>query len=626
MLTAPSRPRLLVPPAARAGAYRPPTPGPLVANLTGFNQLAGFPGDPRPPQFGGGWAADVRGTVDTAAGDLAPCAVFNGSSALGLGYGGGSPYNISGDIDFTLRFRFRHTSALTVGQDTNLLSCGKNDGDNLFQIQLICGSGPRTYIGMAARTDAGTLFNVTCYNYTGAGSETLDQGEWYSVVLRRLAATDTYHFTIVERPLFSAHANNFTVAGGLRAYDSTAGVGENLAVGGIYNHSTSAWVRPFTGELEGLYVWRGYYATDAEVATMGAGFDPLARFAAPALCLSKPQAHQTHQKTGTSATVELTGCLTGPAQSVTDIETNWKGAGWVARSATVDNTKRTFTCSFAIAQAAATPAGRQGDLGVRVSNAPSVAANVAGVGIGYVFAVGGQSNACGAYSAAQPYTPANGLTGGLYHPSYEIRSLADPTHNADSNWVDCSTESASVGSVWTRFAALWADRTGFPVMILAAARSGAVMGDNSLGTGQAGWAPTAALYRYSIFNLYDSLVRRINQLPGGAAVCLMMEGESDAGNGTTDTDFSTRLQAFAAALNTACGINTVISKLPSGLTGATAINSGIDLADTGSAAVQTGPDLTGTPYDASPHWTTTANAITIAAAWDARLAALGYAA
>lgn len=598
--------------------------GNLVTNLTAFLPLGGYPGKPRPPAAGAAWAADIRGTVDTAVGSIGPCAVFDGSSALGLPYGDDSSLNISGDVDLTVRFRFRFPTAPANAEFMTLFSARGLDGTNWFDWYLTTGSGgTRTYVELAGRTAANAAFTVTWYNYTGSGPITMSADTWYTVVLRYNATTDVWKADLLEIPEFGAHANNSTSAAGLRGYVGNS-LNTNLTCGGRYD-TPNGWTQAFTGRLEGLYVWRGYRATDEEVATMGDGFDPTGYYAAKRLVVSEPQARQVCQRDGSDeATVRFSAAVGGGTQTATDYQYSWNGTDWADATATVDNTDQLGTFTATLTPTAATPAGRQGPLRVRLKNAPGIGVEIPYIGIGDVFAVAGQSNACGAYSNAQPYSPSNSLVASYYHPSYQIRDMADPTHRAGDNWIDTSTESAAAGSVWPRFAALWADRTGFPVMVVSAARSGAVIGQNDTGNGYAGWAPDAGVYRYQFFSLYDSLVRRLDLLPGGAKACLMMEGESDASLAVSAANFATRLQAFADQLHTDCGVVTVISKLPTGLSGAGNVNTGIGTADTASAYVQTGPDLSDNPYDASPHWTTDGNATAIAAEWDARLAVLGY--
>jgi hypothetical protein len=570
-----------------------------------------------------GGAADVRGTVGTAVGSLGPCAVFDGTNALGLPYGDDSSLNLSGGVDLTVRFRFRYDAAPALG--TNQIIAGVNDlpGTDSFKLYLTTGSGPRTYIQMEARTAANSQFFVTWYNYTGSGTDTLSANTWYTCVLRRNNAGNVWKADLVEIPEFGAHANNSTTAAGIRSYVPDQ-YNDPLVVGGRYD-TMYGWTQAFAGRVEGLYVWRGYRATDEEVATMGAGFDPTGYYAAKRLVVSEPQARQVLQRDGSNqATLRVSAAVGGGTQTATDYQYSWNGTDWADAAATVDNTKQVGTFTATLTPTAATPAGRQGPLRVRLKNAPGIGVEIPSVGVGDVFAVAGQSNACGAYTNAQPYSPANSLVASYYHPSYQIRDMADPTHRAGDNWIDTSTESASAGSVWPRFAALWADRTGYPVMVVSAARSGAVIGQNDTGNGYAGWAPDAGVYRFQRFSLYLALKRRLLLLPGGAKACLMMEGESDASLAISAANFATRLQAFADQLHTDCGVVTVISKLPTGLSGAGNVNTGIGTADTASAYVQTGPDLSDNPYDASPHWTTDGNATAIAAEWDARLAVLGY--
>lgn len=589
--------------------------GNLVTNLTAFHPLGGYPGHPRPPAVGAAWGADIRGTVGTAVGSIGPCAVFDGTNALGLPYGDDSTLNISGDVDLTVRFRLQFPVAPANAAYMTLFSARGLDGTNWFDWYLTTGSGgTRTYVQLDGRTAANAQFNVTWYNYTGSGPITLSADTWYTVVLRYNATTDVWKADLLEIPEYGASASNSTSAAGLRGYVSNS-LNTNLTCGGRYD-TPNGWAQAFTGRIEGLYIWRGYRATDEEVATMGEGFDPTGYYTTKRLVVSKPQVAQVHQKDGDGlGTMVFSAALGGGTQSATDYQLSWNGQDWADASATVDNTKQIATFTATLTPAAATPAARQGTLLVRLKNAPAVGVSLADIGVGWVFGTGGQSNCCGAYTNPQAYSGPDGLEASYYHPSYQIRYMTDPTHRADDNWIDSSTESEAAGSVWPLFAALWSAETGWPTMTVSLGRSGAVIGANDTGNGYAGWAPDAGNYRFQMFSLYDSAVRRVQQLPGGIAALLFMEGESNAPLGTSAATYKTGVVTFAEAFELATGAKTLHSTLPTGLSGATAINTGVADAVTESASAVAGADNSGRPYDSGPHWTTDASAAVIAGNW-----------
>jgi len=601
----------------RGGAWSPP------ADLLGYNRLAGMAGRIRPALVGSP-AVNVRGTVATAEGRLGPCASFDGTNALSVGmYPSFDPARSGGD--WTLSVDFRMTALPSVGSATCLLAAWRSDIPvNQFRFMICAGTGPVYYpqIDFRIAGNADRMIRI----FPVASNVAVDT--WYTMALRYQSSDSSYTIdwdgqtSSVVRDI---NTGNATTTGAMY-YDAAVAQTNAVVLGGLWD-ANNGWTSTLTGRLENLR-FHSRRLSDGEITTLSAGEDPSSPSAATEILLSEPQAYQVHQRNGSNqATLRISGCLRGAAQTLTDVEFSWNGGAWTALSATVDNTARTFTGTATISPTAATPAGRQGTLQVRLANATGVTASVTYVGIGDVWAIWGQSNSTGAYTAPQPYSASNGLKGAFQRADGEILELDESANNSTGHghdyWAWGGTESAGEGSHWPRFAALWADRTGYPVMIVNCGIAGASI--NATSGGLQGWSPSASVGRARLLGGYASLRDRVLSLSGGVKAVIGHEGETDASAAMAAATYQGHLETLANQIATdLSAVKTVSALLPTGLSGAAAINTGIADAAGANANCLVGPDLAGVPYDASPHWTTDANAVTVAAAWDARLAVLGY--
>jgi hypothetical protein len=151
--------------------------------------------------------------------------------------------------------------------------------------------------------------------------------------------------------------------------------------------------------------------------------------AAPAggsLTISTPAAFEVHQRSGTTGTIQITGSVSG---STEDIEASWNGGAYVTIATAVP--PGTFSGSLT------GQAQGQGTLTVRKRVTIAESATVLNVGIGDVFAVGGDSISDGRGTNAQVYT--HGSLKAARFVSGAWSELIDTGPGAGSHWPILAT-------------------------------------------------------------------------------------------------------------------------------------------------------------------------------------------
>ena len=610
--------------SVRGGAGYNPT----ADSLTHYSRLGGY-GDRIRPARVGTPAVAVRGTPGTGVGRLGPCLSLDGSSAVAIGAGYQTGLNTPTFAgDWTLSLDFKLSALPSIGSQVTLLQLSRADtGVRQMEWVVYGGGGPYYYPQINFWLDASTIRSVRIY----PPSPNLTTGTWYTICLRYTAADSSY--TLDCNGQTSSVVRNYDTG----SPDTTGPIwthpqATNTVLVGSQWDASSGWQYGLNGLVESVRC-HSRRLTDTEVATASAGYDPFGADTGTVMVVADPQPYQIAAKSGGgTGSVRVTGYLRGAALTPTDIQWSWNGSAWADMSATIDATARTFTGTITLTPAGSNPSDRQGTLSLRCKNSTGVGATVAGVGVGYVFGVWGQSNATGAYTNPQPYIASNGLLGGVFDFSYVGRKLEESAslYNLHASggyaWVDGTSESYGPGSQWPRFAALWSDRTGWPVMIVPAAVAGSSIDAAASTIG--GWRPTLTTVgsRSRLFNNYDTLKRRCLYV-GGVTAVIGQQGEQDSSTSMSAATYTGYIEALADQVNTDLSCKLVNSLLYTGAgapAGNAAINTGISNAAGADANVLVGPDFTAVAPDAPPHYTTDAKAITIAAAWDARLAALGY--
>lgn len=599
----------------------------LAANLTGLNYLSGAAGTTRWPQVGGNPFVPRRGTVGSAAGPHAPCAVFAGSQALECGFGSGSAFDITGDVDWTLAVTFRCTSLPAAGAKQSLLASWQStswDNTTTFDLYLTTSGGGSTYAQFVFRTAAGGAGSpeiLSAYDFGGSGAVSFAADTDYTLIVRYKTSTDTYAIDAVSGSGVMAALSN-TLAG---KSPLPAGNNGSLTCGGIWTEN-DGWAEGFVGRIGMVACWRGYYVPDGRLADVGVGKDP--RWTPPAMLLPSTPCpagwvYQRDTSNGDLASWVVDGTYTG-ATAPTGLEYRWLAAGadgiWTAAaSPAIDTTAKTWSFSFQAGRASETALGSQGPLEVRATNAPAVGCVTEHTTLGDITYAVGQSNATGAGDDPQSYAGTSGLTPLVLRASGMVAVLDEAADGCagfgNTNWVYSSTESAGAGSLWPHYLGRRADATGFGQMLVMCARSGAAVGDNVTASGYAGWSPSAVPYRYQSESLYDAFVLRYELAGSDGALLVWLEGETDASLGTTQANVRSRVvavvdQAFADTNLKSGWVN--LESLAG--TGDDTWRAGLAQADADTANLFICADQSGVTQVAPPHFTT-----------DGELTALGQA-
>lgn len=230
-----------------------------------------------------------------------------------------------------------------------------------------------------------------------------------------------------------------------------------------------------------------------------------------------------------------------------------------------------------------------------------------------IFIIAGQSNASGRGTNSQSYSHAT-LQAMMFGNDYVLKNLSDPTDNV-TNQVDAvSNEGPQAGgSVWPLVATSIMSNNGRPVIFVPCA-----MGSTSITS----WQPGAN--HQDRATLYGSMVYRALQAQayGTLRGVLWWQGETDAANNMTQTDYATYLASLATAIQSDLGIPLIPCKLQHcDITHITqvqqdTINAAIS-SKWGVGNVVTGPDLTGinTLPEDNVHLTTDAKLSSAAGLW-----------
>lgn len=323
----------------------------------------------------------------------------------------------------------------------------------------------------------------------------------------------------------------------------------------------------------------------------------------PYLGIDTPRPYQVHQRDGANqANISIGGTL--KLTGVYDIEASFNGGAYADIAAGV-NGPAAFTGTL-LAQAQG-----QGTLTVRVKGT-GYTADVPNVGVGEIFAIGGQSNASGRGTNNQSYSHAT-LKAGLYGNNYAWEHLTDPTDSGERGQPDTiSYDNTAAGSVWPLVATLIMANQNVPVAFVPCAMSG---------TSITQWA--AGADHLNRATLYGSMNYRRTKV--GAYRCVLFwQGEKDAFDGMTQANYNTNLDTFANAWAAdattkimPCKFQHCTSEGEYPPANQAAINAAIGDAWADNANVLTGPDLSGLDSDGGSgvHITTSAGLAAAANLW-----------
>lgn len=247
------------------------------------------------------------------------------------------------------------------------------------------------------------------------------------------------------------------------------------------------------------------------------------------ISITTPSAYEVHQRSGTTGSIQISGTVSGTTE---DIEASFNGGAYVTIASAVAPGSFSGTLS---AQAQG-----QGTLTVRKKTTTTTNATVAFVGIGDVFAVGGDSISEGRGTNAQTYTHAT------------LKAAKFTQADAWGDGVDGIDTGTSAGSHWPLLATQIMADQGVPVAFISAGTGSTdVAGTNNQ------WAKPNGGYTGLTGQVSDSTV-------SGVKGVLMHLGPNAVVNGTT---------LSLATYNTA--LDTLASNLAADIVGAPKLNLGI---------------------------------------------------
>jgi hypothetical protein len=290
------------------------------------------------------------------------------------------------------------------------------------------------------------------------------------------------------------------------------------------------------------------------------------------LAITTPVQYRTFQRSGTTGSISITGTYTG---SPTAIEASFNGGAYSTIDAAPSGGNYSGTLS--------SQAQGQGTLTVRFTNETTANASVTYIGIGDIFVIAGQSNACGQCVVNNVYYHPT-LKATLFGNDYNWKELADET-DSPTNQVDAVSQDTNPGgSAWVILATYIMQNQGVPVAFIPCAL---------LGTTISQWQPGAN--HLDRTTLYGSMNYRIQQV-GGAKAILWWQGESDAVAATSENDYNTALDTLANSIYSDRSVRLMPCKLmdlDSGvwMSNETPINNAIVTAWGDNSNVLTGPDF-----------------------------------
>lgn len=312
-------------------------------------------------------------------------------------------------------------------------------------------------------------------------------------------------------------------------------------------------------------VWAGKY-----------GQGPSSAVGTGTLTLTNPVSYRVFQRnTSGFGDIAINGTYTGSPGA---LEASFNGGAWsiIEASPTGGVFSGTLTGQ----------AGGQGTLSVRWRGNPDSVVTRTLVGVGDVFIVGGQSNACGMAETNQSYSHAT-LKACMFGNDYTWKELVDP-FDSNSGQVDTvSSDAGTAGSCWMRVATRYMASQGVPCAFVPCPKVGTQISVD--------WGvPTNHQDRTT---LYGSMIYRALQT--GAKVILWWQGESDAVNGMSEASYNTALDTLANTINSDLGVKLMPCKLEmmndapwNFPTQRTAINNAINTAWGDNSNVLAGADLT----------------------------------
>ncbi len=258
--------------------------------------------------------------------------------------------------------------------------------------------------------------------------------------------------------------------------------------------------------------------------------------------LTKPRAHQIVQRgdDGTGA-FALTGSVSGRGA----VQARWNGGRWT----TIDPRPRGGRFSGVLS--GLIPG--QGTLSVRLEAHPAVQDSHRYVGVGDIFVIAGQSNACGRAPVMQVWQSRT-FTPSMFGNDCRWKVLKDPVDSPSGQLDSISRDdpTRASGSVWPLLATRIMRSARVPVAFIPVPYSGSSLAD---------WLCDET-WPDDPDTLYGNMLRRVTQAGGAVRAVLLWQGEWDAGSGQVDAaTYKSQLQALAEATQRDLGVRLVVCQI-----------------------------------------------------------------
>lgn len=522
-------------------------------------------------------------SVGQSSGKVGNCASFASSSTQWLSKN--SPVGIpSGNSPWTLTFWVNMTNKPTSGQSRDMAgrwSYGSGITNRSFFVGYL-GTSDKFYSVVSSNGNASTTLTSTNFGAASAGT-------WYFVCSRydgstlylsvNAGAEDTLSY---PNGIFNTGTNAFTI--GCQLVNNAP--------------STPSSSLNMNGFMDEIAMWNRALSTNeiAKVYNNGTGNTfPLFRSSQSGPSISSPAPFEVVQRTGTNADLLVSGLVGSGTHT---IEARFNGGSWVAIQSSASGTfSGTLTNQVQ----------GQGNLEVRWSDNVSMTSTNQYVGIGDVFAIGGQSNAMGFGFNNQSYS-GGGLKATAFRLSYVWSDLIDPV-SSNAGQVDTIYDDANaLGSVWPLIATHFFTNQTIPISFVPCASDGSDI---------AHWQPSGALTNRSV--LLGATSWRSKYATRGVKAMLWWQGETDAKNNVSQSTYYTNLTNMTASFLAVTGAKVMSCKFQN----CTNLSSGqqapiiaaIGQAWSSDPNSQQGPDLTDIDSDDGFHLRSDSKLATAAERW-----------